>query len=732
MTQKMYLNILRAGIYLSLMVVFFVFKDLLFPYITSKQLALNVFIEILFVFWVAFIVKYPSYRPKKSYITFGLLAFFGSLVVSSIFGIDFNLSFWGDVERMLGVFHLLHFLAFYLILITAFREWKDWKILFIVSVVYSIMMSINGLTAKGYATIGNTAYLSAYLIFNMYFAVLLFFREKNQTLRWIYLVALPFQFAAFQNADTTGAYVGLLFSLVVLFFLYAVLNKNKKIRYGALALVAILVLSVGLVLANKNSEFVKSKKFLNPLTQIDLQKNTFQTRLISWKAALKDFKNHPIVGTGHGNFAITFDKYFDPTFYNWTRGETYFDRAHNNVIDIASTSGALGLVTYLSIFIALAYYLVMGYRKDKINLHEFVVISCLVIAYFVQNLAVFDSLVTYMAIMMVLAYVYWLYEREDEVENVSDRSLDNKEIYTLAGTGVLILVIMFQFNIKPWQMLIGTIDGQRAFAQRQVASTIDIYKIALSKNTVLDRDSRTSLIRLFVSNPAILNQMDKDKAEEALDFLIDESEKNLKYNKNDSLSQMMHAQLLSTAARFYQGNADKYMHYTERALEAIEMSINASPGRIPIYFQKAQIQLSAGMQDEAIETLKNAIPLNEKYYDTYCHLARTYFYKGDDESGFNYLDQCIDLNGSSILTPEVSVKAYINHYVENQDWERALKLTARLTELAPTNVEAWINLAKLEADFGDKTKAKAAAEKAIEVDPSVAEYANKFIAGLGL
>ena len=75
MSEKLYLLILKTGIYASLFSVFLVFKNLLFPFITSKQISFNILIEILFVLWVAFIVKYPSYKPKWSYINFGLGAF---------------------------------------------------------------------------------------------------------------------------------------------------------------------------------------------------------------------------------------------------------------------------------------------------------------------------------------------------------------------------------------------------------------------------------------------------------------------------------------------------------------------------------------------------------------------------------------------------------------------------------------------------------------------------------
>src|SRR3989338_7380338 len=125
MPLKTYLIILKTGVYLSFLSVFLVFTNLLFPFITSKQIYFNILVEVLMVFWLALIIKYPEVRPKKSWITFGLATFFTALFISSVFGIDFNLSFWGDIERMLGLFHAAHFFLFYLIVITVFRDARD-------------------------------------------------------------------------------------------------------------------------------------------------------------------------------------------------------------------------------------------------------------------------------------------------------------------------------------------------------------------------------------------------------------------------------------------------------------------------------------------------------------------------------------------------------------------------------------------------------------------------------
>jgi len=747
MSDKIYVNILKYGVVASLFTVFLVFKSLLFPFITSKQISFNILIEILMIFWLALIIKYPEYRPRKSFISFGLLAFFGALILSCFVSVDFNLSFWGDIERMLGVFHLLHFLALYFFIITVFRSWKDWQLFFVSSIVISVFLSIYGLSQNiQYSTLGNTEYVAAYLIFNIYFCLLLFFSEDNKALRWVYLLPLPILLWQFDVANISGAYVGLGFSIIVLTFLYAFLSKHKKIKIAlGASFIAIILLTVVLFIY-KDKDFVKNSSIFGPITEISIQKNTFQTRLISWRAAFLDFKNHPILGTGYGNFSITFDKYFDPVFYNHTRGETYFDKAHNNVIEIGSTTGMLGLLTYLSIFLALAYYLIGGYYKKTISLHEFVLISCLLVAYFVQNLAVFDSLSTYITFMMVLAYVYWLHTSRSE-QNVAEKkninttenhSFDNKEIITLAVSSVLLLIVAYQYNIKVWQMLSTTIEGQKAYAQGRVDDTIEFYKKAFSYNTILDRDSRSSFVNIFAGNPMILNNVTADKRQEVLDFVIETAEANVQYNKQDSLMQMILAQVYNVAATYNipngdsQGNAQNFYYYSDKALRAIDASIEASPRRIPIYFQKAQFLLTRGEKEKAIETLKYAENLNPDYPDSFCYLGRAYLLLNQSKEGYEEIGKCLDLAvGSDVLNSAQLVRGdYLKHFEEAKDWPRVIRLYEILTGLEKNNAENWVKLANLYKEKGDNEKAKIAAEEAIKINPGLANYAGDFIDSL--
>lgn len=734
MSQKIYKYILQGGVYLSLISVFLVNKNLLFPYITSKQIFFNIVIEILMIFWIAMIVKYPNWRPKKNYITFGLIAFFASVVITSFTGVDFNLSFWGDVERMLGAFHLLHFFVFYLIIITVFRSWDDWKIFFHINIIFAIFVALKGLSGDlPYSTLGNDAYAAAYQIFSAYFAILLFSKEKSWVIKSMYVPLIMLFVYHLVKTSVAGSYVGFFIGILLMIFLYGVMHKDKKIKIGTILLVTFSVVFVSyFFLIQKDNFITRNNRFAKQITnELSLEKSTFQTRLISWRAAFKDFPSHPLMGTGYGNFAITFDKYFDAHFYDENRGGTYFDRAHNNLIDILSNMGILGLITYLSIFVALGYYLLVGYRTDKLDKNEFIIIISLVTAYFIQNLAVFDAMVTYMAFMMVLGYVYFKYQGEEELIIQKDEEFDNKEIIALIVSSLVLLSILYQYNYVPYKMLKLTIDAQRINSSEGLIPAVDKYREALSYDSVLDRDSRTSLLRLLISDGGQLESFkDKDKAVEALDFIIKQAEINVAYNKSDSMNQMLLAQAYNKAASFYRNNQSKYEYYINLAIEAIDKSIVASPERVPIYFQKAQIYITSGQKDRAIETLHYAYSLNENYYDSACSLAKAYFYYQDETNGYEYMNQCLDKGGVSLLGPADYIKALINHYAQGEDFDRVLTLYKRLVQLDPKDSTAWINLAKLYEHKGDIDKAIEAATQAGNIDPKIKESADQFIKGI--
>jgi O-antigen ligase/Flp pilus assembly protein TadD len=761
MSQRAYLFILKNGIYASFFSILLIFNNLLFPYITSKQIFFNVLIEILTVVWIGLLVKYPEYRPKKSYISWGLIGFFAVLFVSSVFGVDFNLSFWGDIERMLGVFHLLHFLVFYFIIITVFHSQKDWRNLLIAFLfvaglvnVYGVgeYLGVDGRSGAGsriMSTIGNAAYVGAYALFGFYFSIRLLIKEKNIAIKVLCGLSAFLSIIALILSGTRGAYLGFGASVIVLLFAVAIMTK-AKVKKISLAILLICLISYAILFVNRENDFVKTSGTLFRLTHFSMTDATMNTRFLSWRAAGLDFFHHPILGNGYGNYAATFDKYFDPIFYNYTT-ESYFDKAHNNLVEIASTTGILGLITYLLIFAAVGFYIIQGWKKAKKNLSvdakepavdgvqkllsdqriDFLLVVCLLIAYFIQNLLVFDALVTYISFMVTLAMVYWLAQDKDEEEyKTKDKTWNNNEILTLVMLGVIGFLIAYQYNVKPLLMLKGTIDGQYALSAQGLDAGIEAYKNALSYDTVLDRDSRSSLLRTVTGNTSLLSSVSQEDGQKILDYLISLGEKNIEYNPDDNVLEMQLAQILNLAAAYNANNQGKLVYYSNRALEAIDKSIVASPSRTTTYFSKAQILLTAGQKDKAIETLQYAAALNPNFSSGQCQLARVYLYFGDIKKGYETMDKCIDLNGIGEFFALDLSNEILKHYEDQKDQPRIIKALEHVTQLDPKNAKNLIELAKLYAQAGDKDQAISAAQKVMDADPTLKSSAEEFINSL--
>lgn len=694
MTSKFYLRFLQIGAIASLLTVFFVFSDLLFPYITSKQLSFNVLTEFLLLIWGVFIWKFPAYRPKKSLMTWGVIAFLIAILYSCSYSIDPALSFWGDAERMLGVFHIIHFFFLYLIMISVFRSYEDWKILFNSSIIIATIVSIIGLTGTSYSTIGNTAYVSGYLIFNIYFCALLFYRAGKKAWRWLLAIPAILMLMEFANAHTSGAIIGLGISVLLIIFLIGVLHKNKKIKIAAWGTLVVVITALVLIFSQQNAAWFQNS-FLKNLTA---QKTTFQTRLVSWEAAGKDFHNHPWLGVGFGNYASVFDRYFDAKFYNYSRGETYFDRAHNNLIDLVSTTGIIGLLAYLSIFVAVAIYLLRLIKRKPGDFEPLILIG-LFTAYFIQNLAVFDSLVTYIGLMISLAYIYYLIN--PETEKVVEKKVP--EFGALAVGLIFVLILTNYCNLRPWRTFQGVINGYSYVSAGQVMEGMAIYKAAFTDSTPLDRDGKTAFINSLIGSASALSKLPVKDQQEVITYALTLAKENVSNNPQDSLMQLQLAQTYSLASNLF--NSDEYYN---GALKAIDASIAASPERIPVYFMKANILISKQKYDDALMVINSTIEFNPEFPDAYCQLYRVYNLKKDTKNAFASGDKCIDLKGAETLGMTKDFLTLLSHYYTDKDWDRALLMAKQLTVFQPSNEQAWGLLSEVYGAMGDVANSKSA------------------------
>ena len=353
--EKVLLGIIYVGSFLVVLVPLIVIPKSYFPYIVLKTIIMRVFIEAVFVSWLILMVRKPEYRPQRTLLFWVLTIFMLVWVVSTIFSQSFVKSLWGNYERMGGFFTYFHYYAWWLVLVNTLKNIKNWYRLLgfslLISVIiclYSIAQRLGssftleaGLTRVN-GTFGNAAYLASYLLFHLFISWYFFAKATGWLKKSMYLLIFALQLLILTLTSTRGAFVGFavalcLFAVASLVFKF---YKEKSIRIFVVFSFLALIFGIG-VFVFKNTPFVHNNYYLDRLSNMSISDNTIQTRLISWQAGFKGFKDYLLTGVGPENYNIVFNRYFTPDFYRYTGDEVWFDRAHNTLVDMAAMLGFL-------------------------------------------------------------------------------------------------------------------------------------------------------------------------------------------------------------------------------------------------------------------------------------------------------------------------------------------------------------------------------------------------------
>ena len=175
-------KILKYAICLGLAAIAFVpvlmYGGFFFPFIFAKALVFRVIVEIIFVLYLLLISININYKPRFTIIFFAFLAYIVLTFVSSLFGSNFYLSFWGDIERSEGIVLLLHLFAFFIVISAFIKSKKECLLSYDAAINGSLVVGCFALGQKLHldfvlnsgegrlsATTGNPAFLAGYLIF---------------------------------------------------------------------------------------------------------------------------------------------------------------------------------------------------------------------------------------------------------------------------------------------------------------------------------------------------------------------------------------------------------------------------------------------------------------------------------------------------------------------------------------------------------------------------------------
>jgi O-antigen ligase len=587
----------------------------------------------------------------------------------------------------------LHLICFFIVVGNVLKTKKEWFSFLNIGLIFASYIAIygylqrwgvEGLFQTGITRIqsvlGNSAYVAGILLLSSILSFYLLIKTRGFWWKSLFALHILIQLPAMFMAEIRGAQIAFFVVLLFVSLVFLFKLKDRRVKYGIIGLLLVLILIFGLAFQNKEAEWVKNNSVLHRLTTISLSSGTARTRLISWEAGLKTWQENPFLGYGMENYYYSFDKYFQADYYNIASTETWFDRAHNMVMENLVAHGIFGLLAYLSIFIFSLIYLYKVYKKDQVedsdqsrgkeNWLFSLFFSALIIAYFIQNFFVFDSLAVTMFFFFILAYVYHQTNEKLEINSIWEQKIPGWANNSLIAIGVIVaFYLVFGMNYTQAQVAKQNYEVQKSFYQDgDLLKTQSKIKNLLEMDSYLNRDSLTMTTDTLTKvTPQIKTQEQAQIAFKIIDFLIKEFKEHEKINDQDAYFKMNLARLYMLKAGFVNSGTEQGIDILKKAQKVLEETLELSVQRLHVYYFLYQIHSNLEKTEEAIQILEKALSYNDSYGQTYIYLANAYLQAGRDKSEvLEVLDKVLEY-GVGFTSPD-QIKKLITLYEEEEDY----------------------------------------------------------------
>jgi len=737
--SEIYLKLLRWGIFASLFLPLIIFSQYISPFHFGKMVLFRSLVAIMAVIYILLVISDKKYLPQWTPITIAFTIFTGIYALTSFTGVDFNYSFWGTLERMGGLFSFLHFWVFFIILVSVFRDRKSWEKILKISIfvgLLSILFAYGQYFKMGdffvgwqhgsrlIGTIGNAALFAGYLLFILFLSIYFLIKKKtNIREKFLYGLVLILGIPVLHLTAVRGSIIAFWFGLFLLGLIYLFLFKKRKVKvYISIALIIFLLL-VGFIWLNKNKEWVKDIGWLERITSISLETQTLQTRLWSWHSGWQGFKERPILGWGPENFVLAHAKHFDARHFTSMGSETIWDRAHNIVLEILTTMGIVGLLSYLSIFAAVYYLLIKSFRKKRIKLTTFAVFGVMLFVYFFHNLFIFDTAANYFMFFLILGYINFTTSPISVFKKLIPSKEKKSNAFLIIVLAILAIILIYKANVEP---MMANYTCTRAIIAGKAGSgqeAFNKYQEALSYKSYQGKYETRHKLATFVIQYNEINQIEGRAKQELLNYAIREVKKNI---ESHPLDYVPHLYL----GRLYIYLIPEEAGAGEKAEEAINKALSINDKNPRVWYELGQAHLSQKKYDEAVEIFKHALELNPEVAQSHWFLGISYAKAGELREAIKYIEQAVE-KGYDYKKSISNIIRLIDIYSQLGDYYKIIDLYKAGIELQPNNAQWYASLAAAYAKVGDYNKAVELALKSAEINESFREEAEAFIKSLG-
>ena len=596
-----------GGLFSVLLLPLYVENDFFFPFITGKNFAFRIIVEIVFASWVLLALYDVKYRPKFSWILAGFASLLVVMAVANALGEYPLKSFWSNFERMDGYVTLVHVFLYALVLGSVMTTQKLWSYFLHMSIAVAIYVAVSGIIAQSEmfggkasrvdSTLGNAAYMAVYMLFHIFFTVFVALRSKVTLHKALYVLATVVFIYTLLLTGTRGTFLGLVGGSIAAVSYIALFGRSvpQLRKYSVWGILSIIIIGLSFI-AIKDSSFIQENKSLSRIANINLQED-LEVRMTIWGMAWEGVKERPLLGWGQGNFNYVFNEQYDPFLYNQ---EQWFDRVHNIFFDWLIAGGFLGFIAYFSIMAALIFYLfiepVIMKKESKFTVLERAVLIGLLVGYLMHNFVVFDNIISYIFYGSMIGLIHARVAKP--IKKIEGFTM-SKQMVTQFATPIVIIIAGFSIYFINSSGIQAADDMIDALVAPSIPARLEAFHSAITRDSFANQEVVEQLAQQAMNigrNPNIAQQ-DKEN-------MIQRSELELLKLADEKPGD---ARIHNFLGSFYRA-----IGAIPQAREQAAIAQSLSPRKPALILEQGIIELQASDDVAALGFMKQAFELNEK------------------------------------------------------------------------------------------------------------------------
>lgn len=642
---------------------------------------------------------------NRTFLDIPILLFLISQTVSTILSIDVHTSIFGYYSRfhggLLSTFSYVILYYAFVSLITKLEAKNLFKSLLIGGILSSLYSFpehfgaspscaiigngwqascwVQDVVTRVFGTFGQPNWLAAFLISILFIPLVLLF-DKEGNFSFIKKYGKKKKFSKIVWSKLFPVLVFLLFFLVLLFtksksallgfgmgllvfsVFFLIIQKNKKktvftlIGLWLLIFLSYYIFGKGVVVQIDKYIFptkkVQQVEPSEPKVKVGTVLDTGGTdswiiRKIVWKGTLEVFKNNPVFGTGVETFAYSYYNH-RPVEHNLvSEWDFLYNKAHNEWLNLLANSGAVGLLSYLTIMVVFVIYSTRIILDKNYTNKDKLIAAALMSGYISLAISNFIGFST-----VVVGYLFFLFPGfllllTDSIVN-EDEEYGTDILDNFSSAIVFILLIGSLFSVyKIYTVYLADkayASGKTANAQENIQLSLQLLDKAIkyqeNEPVYTDEFSKVAAnaaLSLYAQNQATA-------AAELSSLAIQVSNKTLEQNN-------VHLNFYKTRAKIL-ANLGRYNpQLLSASADVMRKSISLSPTDPKLHFSLGLILNEQNIIEESFEYIEKSIELKPNYELARYTLGEMYQQLGENDKAieqYEYILKYISPNNSKV------------------------------------------------------------------------------------